>query len=135
VSESRSTRHVEEMIGHGRYRPGAIEEVTLPPTDVTTELQQHDVGDPAKVSVNLEELRDGGPTEFGPAVTTTGGTAGPASTRRRPARPGGKGPGGKGKVAQTTTGDATTGGLTTPSAGSTSDAGSPGSQVGNFSKR
>jgi hypothetical protein len=123
------------MIGHGRYRPGSLEEVTLPPTDVTHELQENDVGDPAKAGVNLDELRDGGPTEFGPAVTTTGGTAGPASSRRRPARPGGKGRGGKGKVAQTTTGDATTGGRTTPAGGSTSDADSPASQVGNFTKR
>ncbi|HEX6968633.1 MAG TPA: hypothetical protein VF174_07475 [Micromonosporaceae bacterium] len=135
MSESHPARHVEELLGHGRYRPGSIEEVTLPPTDVTHELQERDVGDPAKVGVNLDELRDGGPTEFGPAVTTTGGTAGPASTRRRPAKPGGRGRGGKGKVAQTTTGDATSGGRTTPSAGSTSDAEGPGSQVGNFTKR
>lgn len=135
MPESQPKRRVEEGLGHGQYGPGAIDEVTLPPTDVTSELQRRDVGDPAKAAVNVDELRDGGPSEFGPAVTTTGGTAGPASSRRRPARPGGKGSGGKGKIAQTTTGDASTSNRNTPAAGSTSDASGPASQVGNFTKR
>ncbi|HEX5597801.1 MAG TPA: hypothetical protein VFX61_17580 [Micromonosporaceae bacterium] len=124
------------MIGHGEYGPGAFEEVTVPPSDEWREAQERDVEDPADIAVDLDELRDGGPTQFGPAVTTTGGTAGPASSRRRPASPGGRGRGGKGKVAQITTGDATTGEYRTPSSGSTSDAEGPAGQIGgNFTDR
>lgn len=136
MPEQRPTNPVEETIGHGEYGPGALEEVTVPRTDERREAQERDIDDPADVAVDLEELRDGGPpNRFGPAITTTGGTAGPASSRRRPAKPGGRGPGGKGKVAQTTTGDATTGGRSTPAGSSTSDASSAGSQVGNFTRR
>ncbi|GIF05862.1 hypothetical protein [Actinoplanes siamensis] len=60
-----------------------------------------------------EELRNGGPATGG-VMTTTGGTAGPASFPNR-AR---TGPG----VANTTTGDATTGALRTPADEYTSDA-------------
>lgn len=135
MSEQQPTRSIEEGISHGRYAPGALDQVTVPPTDPGQEAQERDPDDPADVAVDLEELRDGGPTKFGPAITTTGGTAGPASSRRRPARPGGRGRGGRGKVAQTTGGDATSGARTTPAAGSTSDAAGPASHIGNFTKR
>ncbi|GIF10321.1 hypothetical protein [Actinoplanes teichomyceticus] len=59
-----------------------------------------------------EELRNGGPATGG-VMTTTGGTAGPASFPDRPRT----GPG----VANTTTGDATTGALHTPADQYTSD--------------
>jgi len=134
VPEQDPKRPVEEMIGHGEYGPGALDEVTVPPSDEWREAQERDSYDPADVAVDLDEMRDGGPTEFGPAVTTTGGTGGPASSRRRPARPGGRGRRGE-KVAQTTTGDANTGGRSTPAGGSTSDASSSGSQIGGFTDR
>ncbi len=70
--------------------------------------------DPADVPVDPDELRDGGPTRTGGMVTTTGGTAGPASVRRVP-REGEN-------VAPTTTGDATSGGMQGGMGGSTSDA-------------
>ena len=60
---------------------------------------------------DLDELRDGGPTDTPGAMTTTGGSAGPASIRRR-ARP---------DAAPTTTGDAGSGGMRTPLGGATSD--------------
>ncbi|BCJ42296.1 hypothetical protein GCM10010168_87050 [Actinoplanes ianthinogenes] len=62
---------------------------------------------------DAEELRNGGPATEG-VMTTTGGTAGPASFPDRPRT----GPG----VANTTTGDATTGALRTPADEYTSDA-------------
>jgi hypothetical protein len=61
-----------------------------------------------------EQLRNGGPPPAdGGIMTTTGGTAGPASFPNRPA----SGPG----VANPTTGDATTGALRTPADEYTSD--------------
>jgi hypothetical protein len=63
---------------------------------------------------DLDELRDGGPTQTPGVQTTTGGSAGPASVAGLRARPAGAGP--------TTTGDATSGGMGTPVGGSTSDA-------------
>ncbi len=83
--------------------------------DEMAEVKRQDWGDPADVPVTPEELRDGGPSRSGGAVTTTGGRAGPAR-RARPVPPRG------GKVAPTTTGDATSGGMRTPAGGSTSDA-------------
>ncbi|GIF36076.1 hypothetical protein BC793_10369 [Actinoplanes xinjiangensis] len=62
---------------------------------------------------DVEELRNGGPAPAEGIMTTTGGTAGPASFPSR-AR---SGPG----VANTTTGDATTGALRTPPEEYTSD--------------
>ncbi|GIE80350.1 hypothetical protein Aph02nite_63000 [Actinoplanes philippinensis] len=62
---------------------------------------------------DVEELRNGGPAPAEGIMTTTGGTAGPASFPNR-AR---TGPG----VANTTTGDATTGALRTPPEQYTSD--------------
>jgi hypothetical protein len=59
-------------------------------------------------------------------MTTTGGTAGPASVNPRPPR--NEGP----NVAPTTTGDATTGGMDTPVGGTTSDASSGSARIGNF---
>ena len=64
---------------------------------------------------DLDELRDGGPTRSEGAMTTTGGTAGPASTRRLTNRDRGE------KVAPTSTGDAGSGGMTYPASGPTSD--------------
>ncbi|MBG0564197.1 hypothetical protein I4J89_22380 [Actinoplanes sp. NEAU-A11] len=63
---------------------------------------------------DTEQLRNGGPPPAdGGIMTTTGGTAGPASFPDRPR----SGPG----VANTTTGDATTGALRTPADEYTSD--------------
>jgi hypothetical protein len=83
--------------------------------DEMAEVKRQDWGDPADVPVSPEELRNGGPTRSGGAVTTTGGKAGPAR-RARPVRPQG------GKAAPTTTGDATSGGMGPRGGGSTSDA-------------
>ena len=77
---------------------------------------EHDVKSTLPADTDLDQLRDGGPTESEGVVTTTGGTAGPASVRRIPAADPG------GKVAPTTTGDAGSGGTTYPGGGSTSDA-------------
>ncbi|WP_091191280.1 hypothetical protein [Micromonospora narathiwatensis] len=123
-----AARRAEERIAGGVYGEGALDEVTVPQTDVLRVIQDEDPDDPAHVSVDPTVLRDGGPTRGQGAVTTTGGTAGPASARRVARQPERH----RGKVAPTTTGDATTGGLSTPAGGSTSDASSSGSQVGNF---
>ena len=65
-------------------------------------------------NTDTEQLRNGGPPPAdGGIMTTTGGTAGPASFPTRPV----SGPG----VANTTTGDATTGALRTPPEEYTSD--------------
>lgn len=118
-------RRAADRLGDGEYGPGAAEDVVLPPSDERREAQERDIQDPADVAADPDVLRDGGPTRTRGVATTTGGTAGPASVRRRPRRTGGK-------VAPTTTGDATTGGMTTPASGSTSDQASQASQVGNF---
>jgi hypothetical protein len=120
-------RRIEEQLGHGEYGPGAFDEVTVPPNDERREAERRDVHDPADVGVDVDELRDGGPTVTPGMVTTTGGKAGPASVHRLPGRPETDG-----KVAPTTTGDATTGGMRSPARGSTSDASGAASQVGNF---
>ncbi|MFE9654891.1 MULTISPECIES: hypothetical protein [unclassified Micromonospora] len=123
-----AARRAEDRIAGGVYGKGAVDEVTVPQTDVLRVIQEEDPDDPAHVPVDPNVLRDGGPTRGQGAVTTTGGTAGPASARRLARQPERH----RGKVAPTTTGDATTGGLSTPAGGSTSDASSSGSQVGNF---
>ncbi|MFU8849742.1 hypothetical protein ACNAW0_01945 [Micromonospora sp. SL1-18] len=123
-----AARRAEERVAGGVYGEGALDEVTVPQTDVLRVIQEEDPDDPAHVPIDPNVLRDGGPTRGQGAVTTTGGTAGPASARRLARQPERH----RGKVAPTTTGDATTGGLSTPASGSTSDASSPGSQVGNF---
>ncbi|TWH69159.1 hypothetical protein JD77_04166 [Micromonospora olivasterospora] len=123
-----SARKAEDRIARGVYGAGAIDEVTVPPTDELRVIQEEDPYDPAHQPVDQGTLRDGGPTRGQGAVTTTGGTAGPASTRRLARQPERH----RGKVAPTTTGDATTGGLSTPAGGSTSDKSSTGGQVGNF---
>ncbi|WP_229401357.1 hypothetical protein [Micromonospora okii] len=123
-----SARRAEERIAGGVYGEGALDEVTVPQTDETRVIQDEDPDDPADAPVDPEVLRDGGPTRGQGAVTTTGGTAGPASVRRVARQPEQH----PGKVAPTTTGDATTGGLSTPAGGSTSDQSSSASQVGNF---
>ncbi|MEU3456704.1 hypothetical protein ABZ671_24335 [Micromonospora sp. NPDC006766] len=123
-----AARRAEERIAGGVYAKGALDEVTVPQTDVLRVIQEEDPDDPAHVPVDANVLRDGGPTRGQGAVTTTGGTAGPASARRVARQPERH----RGKVAPTTTGDATTGGLSTPAGGSTSDASSSGAQVGNF---
>ncbi|SCL48248.1 hypothetical protein GA0070604_1659 [Micromonospora eburnea] len=123
-----AARRAEERIAGGVYGEGALDEVTVPQTDVLRVIQEEDPDDPARVPIDPNVLRDGGPTRGQGAVTTTGGTAGPASARRVARQPERH----RGKVAPTTTGDATTGGLSTPAGGSTSDASSSGSQVGNF---
>ncbi|NBE85078.1 hypothetical protein [Micromonospora rubida] len=123
-----SARKAEQRIAGGVYGPGALDEVTVPQTDETRVLQEEDPGDPADVPIDPEVLRDGGPTRGQGAVTTTGGTAGPASVRRVARQPEQH----PGKVAPTTTGDATTGGLSTPTGGPTSDQSSSASQIGDF---
>lgn len=123
-----AARRAEERIAGGVYGEGALDEVTVPQTDETRVLQENDADDPAHAPVDPTVLRDGGPTGGQGALTTTGGTAGPASVRRVARQPERH----PGKVAPTTTGDATTGGLSTPAGGSTSDASATGAQVGNF---
>ncbi|MBY8871305.1 hypothetical protein K7640_05540 [Micromonospora sp. PLK6-60] len=123
-----SARHAEERLTAGVYGEGALDEVTVPRTDVTRVIQDEDPGDPADVPIDPAVLRDGGPTRGQGAVTTTGGTAGPASVRRLARQPERH----PGVVAPTTTGDATTGGLSTPAGGATSDQSASASQVGNF---
>lgn len=123
-----AARQAEKRVAGGVYGEGALDEVTVPQTDVERVIQEEDPDDPAHVRIDPEVLRDGGPTRGQGAVTTTGGTAGPASARRLARQPERH----PGVVAPTTTGDATTGGLSTPAGGSTSDASSTGSQVGNF---
>ncbi|WP_320064816.1 hypothetical protein [Micromonospora sp. RTGN7] len=123
-----SARKAEERIAGGVYGEGALDEVTVPQTDETRVLQEEDPDDVAQARIDPEVLRDGGPTRGQGAVTTTGGTAGPASVRRLARQPEQH----RGKVAPTTTGDATTGGLSTPAGAPTSDQSSSASQVGNF---
>ncbi len=123
-----AARQAEQRVAGGVYGEGALDEVTVPQTDVERMRQELDPDDPADVPVDPTVLRDGGPTRGQGAVTTTGGTAGPASVRRLARQPE-KQPG---KVAPTTTGDASTGGLSTPAGGSTSDNSATGAQVGNF---
>lgn len=123
-------RRIEEQVGHGEYGPGVLDEVTVPPTDDRRGAKRRDVDDPAHVNVDPDELRDGGPTVTPGMVTTTGGTAGPASVRRLPGHPETEG-----KVAPTTTGDATTGGTRSAVRGSTSDASGAAGQVGNFTDK
>lgn len=123
-----SARKAEQRIAGGVYGEGALDEVTVPQTDELRVLQEEDPGDPADVRIDPEVLRDGGPTRGQGALTTTGGTAGPASVRRVARQPERH----PGKVAPTTTGDATTGGLSTPAGGSTSDQSSSASQIGDF---
>ncbi|MGV9765021.1 hypothetical protein [Micromonospora tulbaghiae] len=123
-----AARRAEQRVAGGVYGEGALDEVTVPQTDVERMRQELDPDDPADVPVDPTVLRDGGPTRGQGAVTTTGGTAGPASARRLARQPE-KHPG---KVAPTTTGDAGTGGLSTPAGGSTSDNSATGAQVGNF---
>jgi hypothetical protein len=123
-----AARRAEERIAGGGYGEGAVDEVTTPPTDVESVLQREDPDDPADVPIDPTVLRDGGPTRGQGAITTTGGTAGPASVRRVARQPERH----RGKVAPTTTGDATTGGLSTPAGGSTSDQSGPATHVGNY---
>ncbi|EEP74248.1 hypothetical protein MCAG_04575 [Micromonospora sp. ATCC 39149] len=123
-----SARKAEERIAGGVYGEGALDEVTVPQTDVQRIIQDEDPDDPAHVRIDPQVLRDGGPTRGQGAITTTGGTAGPASVRRLARQPERH----PGKVAPTTTGDATTGGLSTPAGGSTSDQSSSAARVGNF---
>lgn len=123
-----SARRTEERLLAGVYGEDALDEVTVPPTDEQRVMRQEDPGDPADVPIDPNVLRDGGPTRGQGAVTTTGGTAGPASVRRVARQPERH----RGTVAPTTTGDATTGGLSTPAGGSTSDQSSSASQIGGF---
>ncbi|AEV88016.1 hypothetical protein ACWT_7005 [Actinoplanes sp. SE50] len=74
--------------------------------------EDSDLSSTVPAGTDPEELRNGGPSTGG-LMTTTGGTAGPASFPNRPRT----GPG----VAPTTTGDATTGALRTPADEYTSD--------------
>ncbi|MFG2046528.1 hypothetical protein ACGFIW_03735 [Micromonospora sp. NPDC048935] len=112
-----AAREAEDRIAGGVYGKGALDEVTVPRTDVESQIQRDDPFDPAKERIDPQVLRDGGPVGGQGAVTTTGGTAGPASVRRVARQPERH----RGRVAPTTTGDATTGGLSTPMSGNTSD--------------
>ncbi|MGC4807473.1 hypothetical protein [Micromonospora sp. DT233] len=125
-----SAREAEERIAGGVYGEGALDEVTVPRTDIQRVLQEEDPDDPAHARIDPEVLRDGGPTRGQGAVTTTGGTAGPASVRRVARQPEQH----RDKVAPTTTGDATTGGMSTPAGGSTSDQSGPAVESGNFTR-
>lgn len=112
-----AARRAENRIAGGVYGEGALDEVTVPRTDVESQIQRDDPLDPANERIDPQVLRDGGPVGGQGAVTTTGGTAGPASVRRVARQPERH----RGTVAPTTTGDATTGGLSTPTGGGTSD--------------
>ncbi|WP_018220443.1 hypothetical protein [Salinispora pacifica] len=127
-TRNEAARRAEERIAGDRYGEGVLDEVTVPQTDVQRVIQDEDPGDPAHSRIDPQVLRDGGPTRGQGAITTTGGTAGPASARRVARQPERH----RGRVAPTTTGDATTGGLSTPTAGSTSDAAGPGVHVANL---
>lgn len=117
MNDDDAQQRVENEIGHGAYGPGALDEITVPRTDPVRAAKDRDVFDPAPVDVDPEELRNGGPVRTPGMMTTTGGTAGPASIN--PRAPRNTGP----NVAPTTTGDAHSGGLDTPVAGrTTSDA-------------
>ncbi|MDG4823458.1 hypothetical protein O7635_16495 [Asanoa sp. WMMD1127] len=109
-----------ELFGD-QYGEDVLDEVTVPRTDPVREAKDRDLADP----VDPEVLRNGGPTRSGGAVTTTGGTAGPASVRRV-TNP---------DAAPTTTGDATTGGMEPPIGGSTSDASTGANEAGQFTER
>ncbi|ROO51605.1 hypothetical protein EDC02_6488 [Micromonospora sp. Llam0] len=121
---------VDDLEQRSAYRQEILDDVVAPPTDPVREVKERDLDDPADVPIPAETLRDGGPTRSGGGLTTTGGTAGPASTRRvndsnrdtGPGRGRSRGKRGRGKVAPTTTGDATSGGMGTPAGGTTSDA-------------
>jgi hypothetical protein len=112
-------QRVVAEIGHGAYGPGVLDEPTRPRDD-----RGEDIGDDDRAELkstlaagtDTEALRDGGPHLTPGVMTTTGGTAGPASFPRRTQHPDGV------KVAPTTTGDATTGGMDTVDGSSTSDA-------------
>ncbi|NJP35297.1 hypothetical protein [Micromonospora thermarum] len=125
-----AARRAEERIAGGVYGEGVLDEVTVPQTDVQRVIQDEDPDDPAHVRVDPQVLRDGGPTRGQGAITTTGGTAGPASVRRVARQPERH----PGKVAPTTTGDAGTGGLSTPTSGSTSDQSGPATHIANVSR-
>jgi hypothetical protein len=114
-------------VGAGHHSPGALDEVTGPRTDLVREAKDRDLDDPAHVDIDPETWRNGGPTRSGGLLTTTGGTAGPASVRRQRNDDSGR------KVAPTTTGDATSGGMNTPAGGSTSDNTTGAASVGAFS--
>lgn len=107
-----------------RAHSGRVEGVNPEPADPSATKQVVDPDDPADAHVDPQVLRDGGPTRFGGALTTTGGTAGPASVRRIARR-------GR-NVAPTTTGSAETGGMSTPVPGHTSDASGPAPASGLF---
>lgn len=127
-TRNEAARRAEERIAGDQYGEGVLDEVTVPQTDVQRVIQDEDPGDPAHHRIDPQVLRDGGPTRGQGAITTTGGTAGPASVRRVARQPERH----RGRVAPTTTGDATTGGLSTPTAGSTSDAAGPGVHTANL---
>ncbi|MEV1288553.1 hypothetical protein [Micromonospora sp. NPDC049679] len=101
-----------------------MNEVNEPAGDPFHQEQEQDPYDPADARVDPEVLRNGGPTRAGGAVTTTGGTAGPASVRRVARR-------GR-NVAPTTPGSAETGGMTTPARGNMTDANTPAPTAGRF---
>jgi hypothetical protein len=94
---------IEEQIGGGDYGPGALDE----PSTYRPDKGDDDPGLSSTIPAGTdpEVLRDGGPRDGQGILTTTGGTAGPASFPRTARH----GPG----VAPTTTGDATTGGMET----------------------
>jgi hypothetical protein len=128
MSDARS----DDPIGHGAYGEGAVNEATAPPTDPVGEAKDRDLRDPTDRELELEELRNGGPTRTPGMRTTTGGTAGPASVA--PALREHQQPRDGGVVAPTTTGDATSGGMSTPVRSSTSDATTGGAGAGGFTE-
>ena len=78
-----AARRAEQRVAGGVYGEGALDEVTVPQTDVERMRQELDPDDPADVPVDPTVLRDGGPTRGQGAVTTTGGTAGRTTWQAR----------------------------------------------------
>lgn len=123
----------QDPIGGGEYGPGALDEVTDPPTDPGRVAQETDVEDVADVRVDPQQLLDGGPTRSEGLVTPGGrpdtGASQPTDNEIRGTR---KQRGRRGKVAPTTTGDATGGGMHETAEGYNIDNSSGASSGGEF---
>jgi hypothetical protein len=108
-------RRDQDPVGHGAYGPGALDEVTEPPTDAGTEARLRDIDDVADVTVDPDALLNGGPTRSeGKQTAARDPLSMPRERAGQPQR-------GQGKIAPTTTGDATSGGMHERADTSTSD--------------
>jgi hypothetical protein len=122
-----TTRGAEQALDQrGLYGPGYLDEITEPQDEARQARETADRQDVADHPLDPQVLRDGGPVDQRGMVTTTGGTAGPASVHPQHNRE----PKGPGKVANPPTGDATSGGMGTPVGGAVSDATTAGSVGG-----